>query len=217
MKAYELFFDDVMPELPGAETALVLHHIKRMANDFYERSLYSREDLTPINVVANTATYSVASGAPTDFDVGKILTVRLNMGSAHGPKPLPARSKQQLNIDMPDWSTSTGTPKFYLQDAIDSLTLAKIPDASYTGGLLVKIAKLPKYDGAGIDDHVWSKFSESMAQGVKARMMRIQKKPWSNPGLAADYMREYNVEVAAAAAIAAKDFGGAPLRTRACP
>lgn len=217
MTPYTTLYDDVLPELPGAESALALHHIKRACNDFYERSLYSRETLAGQTITVNVATYSVVASDPSNFDCGKILEVSFwdSSGSMTKPKSLTPRTREQLTYEMPDWATRTGTPSAYTQPAIDRVTLAYTPDATYTGGLIVTIAKLPLYAGAGVDDAVFEKFNEVLAYGAKARMMRMPKKPWSNPKLAAEYRTMFDQEVGKAAAIAAKGYGRAPLRTRA--
>lgn len=216
MKAYTTIYDDVVPELPGAETALVLHHIKRTCYDFYDRTLYARETLAGINVVSGTATYAVAPTDAANFKVGKVLGVRLGNASPATMMPtLYPRTKEQLDTEVPDWNITQGTPKYYMQTAVDSVTLAYIPDTSITGGLVVTISKLPIYAGGGIDDAIHERFVETIGWGVKARMMRMRKKPWSDPVAASDYDRMYTAEVAAAAAIAARGFGRAPLRTRA--
>ena len=216
MKAYTTLYDDVVPELPGAELGMVLHQIKRTCNDFYERTLYSREVLPGINVVANTATYTVAPSDAANFEVGKILEVRLVSAASSNATPykMLARTPEQLDIDMPDWDASTGAPKFYAQRAIDQVTLAYIPASASLAGLIVTIAKLPLYAGVGIDDAIYEKFSEALGYGVKGRMMRMPKKPWSNPTLATNYLAMFDNEVAGASAIAAKGFGRAPLRSR---
>jgi hypothetical protein len=215
VKAYTTLFDDCMPELPGADAAMVLHAIKRVCNDFYERSLYSREILTPMNIVANQATYAAVSGDPTNFECGKIISVKMNTGSSAGPVKLEPRSTNQLDDELPNWSVQTGTPKYYTQTAIDNVVLAYVPDTSYTAGLLITISKLPLYAGGGIDDFVFEKFAEGLGAGVKSRMMRMPKKPWSNPNLAEEYGRYFDDEVSAAQAIASRSYGAGRLRTRA--
>lgn len=214
MTPYTALYDDVMTELPGADLPAVLHQIKRTCNDFYERSLYSRETLAGIDVVALTASYTPAPSDPSNFDIGKILEVRFNNGSTTGPKKLDPRTKAQLDIELPNWDTQTGNPRYYTQASLGDITLALIPDTSYAAALIVTIAKLPLYAGGGIDDAVFEKFGEGLGLGVKARMMRMPKKPWSNPALAGAYMLEYDREVAGAAMIAARNYGAGRLRTR---
>lgn len=213
MKAYSTLFDDVLPELPGADPAIVLHQIKRTVNDFYERSLFSRERIVA-NLVAGVATYVVGSSTPTDFDVGKVLDVRLNTGSSAGPQKMQPRTPQQLDIEMPNWDTQTGVPRYYTQSAIDTIVLVLIPNTSYVGGLIITISKLPTYAGIGYDDAVAEKFNEALGAGVKSRMMRMPKKPWSNPQLASQYGAFFDAEVGAAAIIAGRSYGRGRLRTR---
>jgi hypothetical protein len=216
LKAYTTLLDDLMPELPGAETALVLHHIKRTCNDFYERSLYSQEVLVPMSVVAGTATYNIVSADPSNFECGKVLDVKLvDSTNSIAPLKLSPRTPAQLNTEMPDWESQTGTPKFYTQRAIDQITLAYVPADSYASSLYVTMAKLPLYAGGGIDDFVYEKFAEALAAGVKGRLMRMSKKPWTDKVQAREYMAEFDREVAAAAVIVGKAYGRGKMRSRA--
>jgi hypothetical protein len=214
---YTAFYDDVLPEMPGCTTTLALHHIKRTCNDFYERSLFGREDCALLDVVVATPSYTAVTLDPTNFDVTRVLEVRLKNTASTGikPKVLSPRSKAWLDQFMPDWDTQAGTPSAYMQTAANNVTLAYIPDTTYLAGLQISIAKVPNYAGAGIDDAVYGKFSESIALGIKARLMRMAKKPWTNDKMAPVYAQQFEGEVAAAAAIANVGYGRAVMRTRA--
>ena len=211
MTPYTQLYDDVMPELPGAAQALVLHHVKRACNDFYERSLFVRQDLTPINVLANTATYALAVTDPTNYDISKVMAVLLD------GKPLLPKTIEALDADSSNWRTQTGVSANYTQTALNSLTIAYVPVASITAGLKVTVAVVPQYGGAGIDDAVYNKWAEVIAAGVKYRLMQMRKKPWSDAQEADRLRRYFDSEVSGAAAVAARGHGRAPLRCRASP
>jgi hypothetical protein len=212
MKAYTLLYDDVMPELPGCDLPLALHHIKRTCNDFYDSTMCSRETLALMDVTVNVPTYAIVPSDSANFDVDRVLEVRLLNGSRY--KKLDPTKRSTLDIFCEDWDTQTGTPTQYLQDAVNSVTLVKIPDTTITGGLKVTIAKVPLYAGAGIDDDIFAAYAETLAKGVKARLMRMAKKPWTNQVQGATYAKEYGIELSAAAVLAAKGFGRAPFRSR---
>jgi hypothetical protein len=213
MKAFTTFYDEVVPEIPGADLTLVLHHIKRVCIDFCQRSLFARDSLAAIDVVASTASYAIAPTDAVNFAINKVLEVRLNSGVGTRANRLSPRTPSQLDNELPDWDTATGQPMFFTQRDAGILTLAKVPSTSITGGLLVTISKIPLYAGAGVDDATAS-WAESIGAGAKARLMRMPKKPWSNPALAERYERYYDQELAAATVIAEKAYGAAPLRTR---
>jgi hypothetical protein len=214
MKVWTTFYDHVMPELPGAELALVLHQIKQTCLDFYDSTTVSREVLPVIDVVANTATYTIVPSDAANFAVDRVLEVRWFNGSKF--LKLDPTNDSNANIDYPEWDTKTGTPTKFLQSTgPDKITLLYIPDTSLVGGLKVKIAKVPLYAGAGIDDDVYAAYSEALGYGIKGRMMRMAKKPWSNPTQAKMYLDLYATESAAAAVFADKGYGKAPFRTRA--
>jgi hypothetical protein len=211
MTPYTQLYDDCAPELPGVPPALLLHHIKRACNDFYERSLFVRQDLTPINVVANTATYALAVADPTNYDITKVMSVLLD------GKPLWPKTVEALDVDTPNWRTDNGVSANYTQTALNSLTIAYVPVASITAGLKVNVAVVPQYGGGGVDDAVYSKWAEVLAAGAKYRLMQMRKKPWSDAQEADRLRRYFDAETAGAAAVAARGHGRAPLRCRASP
>lgn len=213
MKAFTTLYDEVVPEVPGAELALVLYHIKQACREFCQRSLYAREVLAPIDVVASTATYTATPSAPSDFEVGSVVEARILVDSAL--RQLSPRAPRQLDAEVPNWDTQTGQPIYYTQRATNTVTLAPIPAASITAGLVLTIAKVPLAAGGGIDDDLYAKFLTGLAAGAKYRLMRMGKKPWSDANMAGYYERVFNTEIAAAAMLASKAFGRGPSRTKA--
>lgn len=215
MTPYTAFYDDVMPELPGAETPLVLHHIKRTCNDWYERTTYMREDVFKTTTV-NVPTYTVAPQDTANFETGKVITVAyLRNGTDYAE--LGGKTPAWLTANQSGWDTRQGRVTYFTQPAIDQVRLAMIPGESITNGLRITIAKLPLYGGAGIDDAVWEKFSETIAAGVKYRLMSMRRKPWTDPVRAAECRQMYESDLAAAAAIIASGFGRAPMRSKPSP
>lgn len=215
MTPWTTFLRDVLPELPGADQPLVLYHVKDTCYDFYARSLYGKQWVTPIDVVQGTASYAAAPVDSTNFATTKVLEVMYQDGSAGRSQKLDPKSADDLDRDLPHWRVCQGRVSCYTQNDVDDITLALIPACSTAGGLKVRIAYAPLPSGAGIDDKVYQRFSREIAAGVKSRLMIMPKKPWSNPQLASKYERDFDLAVAGAAAMAAKEFGRAPLRTRA--
>ena len=221
MKAYTNLYDDVLPELPGIEVTLALHHIKRACQDFCSRSAFSRVTLPAINVTTSLATYSLAHPDPTNFEITKILVVEYE-GRRMTPKTIEWMNdtpndwnRNTGDATLYSWRTQTGNPRFYIQQAIASLTLVAVPNHDTLSGLLVTISDQPSYTGVGINDDTWSAFAEDIGAGAKSRLMKMPNKPWSNAQAGHDYWVQFENAIGAAATMASKGYGRATLRTKA--
>lgn len=221
MKAYALFLDDVLPELPGLTPELALHHIKRACNDFYSRSLCTRVQLPAIDVVTGTAAITLAHPSPLDFEIGKVLTIEYE-GRALVPKTVEWMNGNTNDWDRNtgdqttySWRTQQGRPRFYVQASYNQLVLVAVPDHDTIGGLIVTVADQPVYSGAGIGDSIYGRFVDEISAGAKARLMSMPAKPWTNGTAAAAYKEQFEAGIGAAHAMASKGYNRATLRTRA--
>lgn len=208
MKAYTLFYDDVMPELPGAPLDLVLYHIKKACADFYTQSACGREHLVAFDTVANQPTYLVNTTDGVNFEFGQVISVKYN--------GVPLLPKSPMVLDREDfkWREQTGRIVSYTMEDFNHVRLVKVPDTAEVGAIAVEISRSPIATGGGIDDEIYRLYNDDIAAGVKARLMRISRKPYSNAGQARDYLRDYNNAVGSASAWAEKGAGAGPMRTR---
>lgn len=207
---WETFLNDVMPHLPGCETNIALHNIKRAAIEFCERSLYYRAETDLVDVAAGEREIDIDAPV-TGTLVVKVINVFLD------GKELTLKTVEQLDAEMPDWRTSTGPAKHFTQLSPASIVLAPSPDSASTTGLQMTVALAPTYESSGIERYIPQHFVEGIAGGAVARMLMMQKMPWSNPGLASAFGQRFENEIATATAVAAQAFGRAVLRTRQWP
>jgi hypothetical protein len=195
---YTDLLDEVMPELPGAQTALVTNQIRNAVIAFCGGSDIWRAWLDPIDVVAAQNTYDVTVDAGTDL-------VRLLSLKFDGFLLTP-RSEDALDAWRPRWRTEERRPEHYMQQDQDTVTLACVPPCSLAGGLLLSVSMQPDRNSKGFPGWIYSQYWEGITAGAKARMMLMPGKPWSNPKQAILYAQMFENETAAARADASKSL-----------
>lgn len=208
MKALAAFYDLVMPELPGITTALVDFHLVWVARDLCERASLWRADFDPIDTVALQAAYDVSPSEP------QAETVRLTRLTVNAI----LLWDQSWNEDMPGCVPryDSSEPPFVMSDDLTTLTLINpvVPDCSVAGGLLITGAMKPAVGAKQLPDILLSNHADAMRFGTLTRLMRMSKKPWSDPALAAQYQRDFDNQAQFAATVAQRGNTRAPLRTR---
>lgn len=179
---WSAIYDFVLPELPGIETALVDHHTRQIAIDFFEETQVWIVDMDVMNLVANTATYALT--APASYTTPPAAStadpVQIRIMWINGQKMTPT-SLDELNEKPTDWTLDTDQyPKGYFQQTQDTFTVYPIPLNSATGGIKAKIALRPSLTAPGIPDWLFTKYVQELALGVKGALMDMVNKPWSS-------------------------------------
>lgn len=205
---WETLLNDVMPHLPGCEVAIAIHHIKRSAIEFCERSLYYRAEADPIDVAAGEREIGI------DAPVTGTVVVKV-LDAYFGDQELIHKTVDVLNVEQPDWRTAQGAPRFFTQLSPEALVFAPGPVAA--GQLRMTVAMAPTYESSGIERYIPQHFTEGIAAGAVGRLMAMQKKPWTNGEFAGAFFERFQREITAAAAAADRSFCRAPLRTVRCP
>ena len=188
------FLPDIAIEVPGCPQPLIEHHIVRVLADFCMQSRYLTEILPAKDVVANLNEYAVAPSSANNQLV-RIEEVWYD-GEAIDPV-----SVAELDAEITGWRTDTGLPRIYAsEDGEGTLLLVPVPDADAAGALKIKIsiALDPTTSPTGFDPILYRRYGQGIAAGVKAKLMAIPGQSWSNPDLASQYSREYQVTVSTA-------------------
>ncbi len=183
------YYDLLLPDLPGCGTAMLDSNLREVARDFCSKTDAWTVDFDPIDLVATQASYDLA--APTaQAEVVRIIT--LTVGS-----DLLWDDSDRLEGRA---DNARGTPKYERNDApfklsggMDEITLLPdvVPTADLVGGMVIKASIMPKIDTTLLPSFLRTQNSESIRAGVFSRLMRMQKKPWSNPPLASEYAAEW--------------------------
>lgn len=199
------FYDLVLPELTRCPESLAMLHIRLACEDFYKRSKLDRVDLAAFDTVADTASYALT--LPTGKVVAEVLDVWLD-----SDYELTAIGPDDRDSLYPEWRSNTDQPEYYFMLDSLNLTLFATPDAVYS--IDCHAALKPKSDATTIDSWVFEQYREQIAAGAMSRLMRMSKKPWSDPVMATDKKMTFEAAIESAKLTAERGRGRAHKRTR---
>jgi hypothetical protein len=182
--------NDLMSKLRGADIPMVEAEVRKAVIWFCEISRKYHDQLTAIDLVGGTATYTptapdlVESG---DQVVCGIHTVRL----VDEDMPLDQKSESDLDMVAMGWRTGTfsnGTPTYYLLKS-SRIQLIPAPTADVTGGLIVDAILAPSNDAANVADELFKRqsYRETIEAKVLSEMYMMHTKPWQNMAAAPAY------------------------------
>jgi hypothetical protein len=171
------FLDDLMPRLSGAEERLILHETLSTVRRLCEEGWAWPLDFGPISVKEGKSLVYL-DPMPCNTRVGYVLSAAF---AASGPvtRPLaPATARPVID------SMKRATPSaFYMQDT-GTLQLVPTPDKDYDNALSLVCTVIPTCVDTVIPDFFGTHFRDAVIDGVCARMMVMNSKPWSNGPLA---------------------------------
>lgn len=197
MAAIEDLYPGVLASAPTVPELLLDRAIRDTARDFCKRTRYLRTQLDAIDVVADTATYDLT--LPTDTALVDIIAVTYD-GSELTPKTI-----EQLRRDDADWETATGSPNYYFRSGVSSIQLVGIPQADNAGSLVVRVALMPTFAAATIDDVLVEDHHEELVNGALFRLLRIPNKGWTDRGMSDYYGTLYESKIGEATHVADSD------------
>lgn len=202
-KVWADFYDYVLPELPGVPQDVATLHLRSVAIDFFERARIYIVDHDPILIVGTQHTYDLAP--PTGYEVAEIDVAELEA------TPLDPVGLDDLPQFFPQGvGNYTGQPRVYFQETLDTVRFAPTPDSASTAlEVTLRTVLRPTRASTGVDNWVFNKWVEVIANGVKSRLMLMPSKPWTNPQLANFYGNLY------ATAVQKAGVGSAKGKTRA--
>lgn len=204
MKAFSTFYDLILPEAPGCQTAMVDLHLREVARDFCWRSLAWRMDFDPITTSPTRLTYEL-DAPEQQAEVVKVLSL-----SMAGEK-LWAANEQRRGHSGTSLKYPVDEPPFDLSSDMLELTLV---DEAPSGVLQLHGAMRPSAAATGLPDLLGTEHREAMRTGTLARLMVMPKKPWRDLELASFYRTQYESLLALAAVNAQTGNTRHLLRTR---
>lgn len=197
----------VLPEVAGCPDIVAIEAVRTAAIMLCERASVWKVRYDPIDVIAMVADYEL--DIPTGAYSKAINKITFN-GNVLRP-----RLTEQLDRDVPNWQTTTGTPFGYFMSADDTITLVYEPDTTYPQSMYVTGTLAPTRNASVIDDEVYQRYYPLMATGAKALLFMQQQQKWSNATLGAALFDAFQAGVNAA--YAHKLTGQANVQLQARP
>lgn len=205
IQPFSTLYDDVLPEIPGAQLSLVDQKIREAGIDLCKQALVWRETLDGIGIGAGLLSYPL--DPPTQAIFWRPYRVALDA------RPLSAMAPGDIDLLHPDWRTKGATPLYYFVEPDDTLCIAPLPAA---GGVMeVDAALAPSNAATGLPSLLFTYHRQLIAKGAKAKLMLMGKKSWTDRELGAKYESEFNCEIGSMAFRVA-GRGAAPLRVTTC-
>lgn len=198
------WYDDVLPWVPGCPQSMALNVIRKAAIEFCDRSWAWIYYPAGINVVNGQMAYAFTP--PANAVVTRTLQVW------YDDEPIDPATPDELNALFQNWRTHTGTPQYHTQDDERNLLLVPTPDADLTGGLKMRVALKPTITAVDIETRIYEEHREAIASGAKARLMLMQKKPYSDPNQAVIEQDKFDSAINTTKIKIIKGFSRAPLR-----
>lgn len=208
MKALSLFYDLVMPELPGVTVALVDHHLVRVAREFCRASRVLRGPFDPISAFAAQASYDLS---PEDLQTEVVQVHKLTVSDV----VLYDDSWFQDSAgDQPKYGRYE--PPFTLSADMTQIILAddEVPTADADEAIMITGSWMPKQGATQLSDPLYLVHSDVIKAGVLSTLMAMANKPWSAPAQSVLYGQAYASRSQFAATTAQRGNTRAPLRTR---
>lgn len=210
MTAWTGFYDHILPEVNGVAAGVVNFTLRQVCIDFCEETGIHRAEVTPINVVAGTAEYTLTSPV-AETEPYKVAA------AWHDDLPLDIATLDVLSSFQKYWPDTDGTPRAYTQKQPDKIVLYPNPETALTAGLRVELILRPTQTSTGLTTWIAERYMDCLAYGVKGRLMAQPNRPWTNPDYAAYYLRLYGSARTAARAEANTSLTRAALSVRPRP
>ena len=210
--AWSSWFDDVLPDVPGASQPLALFDIKRAAIEFLRRSRVVRARGF-VTDPGGTAIRTVPSGLIPAGN--KLVAIEAAKFDGRTLKPIGS----ELLFDLyGDWGTEVGTPVWTFRDRAAVMAggyfLVPAPATASSTSLWLEVSMCPSEAATDVQDAVFEEFRDAIAAGAKWRLYARPKKPWTNLDLAAGYRTLFDRAIATAQAKAARGADRPALTTK---
>lgn len=212
------FYDYVLPDVPGVAQALASRALCDAAIEFCEKTCLWIYDCDPWSAVANINTYDWAP--PANSLVVKPLQIwyQTNVPQSPGQYPgwrLVPKTPDELSDLYGDWERMYGEPLYYTHTTPRSVIFVPGPLIAYPNAFRAKVALKPTRAATGIDNLFLEEYAEALANGAKAKLFAMKKKPWSDGSLAEYHRQEFMDAIAMATDRAQKGFTRARKRVKA--
>jgi hypothetical protein len=162
--------NDTFVDVPGCDYNLMMQQLNQTCRDFCIKTEAWIVELDPINVVESQTEYTL--NPKCNAMIQRIIQVKYGTTATDDIDPLDAE-KYELENDR-------------------TLVLDDSPDEAITDGLVVMVSLRPTFNDT-IDLPEWflDRYGDYLIAGTKGKLMKMQRKPWTNFELARHYDMEY--------------------------
>lgn len=183
--------DYVMPDVPSCPEALATDKLRLAAREFFSRSALWRVYFNDLDTVIGQRQYALTPDSGLEADVTGIAQVWYR-GTRIWPRSVKELNEMYANLD-----TATGAPSYYNLASLNSVDLYPKPTTAVADSLKVWAILAPKTTSTYLrdEDNHWK---EAIAAGAKAKLMMIQKKPYTDLELAMFWRKQFDDGVAEA-------------------
>lgn len=211
LTAWSSFYDHILGEVNGVTPAMVDFQLRSICIEFCEETGIHATEVTPINVVADTAAYTLTSPV-TGTEPYQI------KAAWYDDTPLDIAPIDALNASSTYWGSETATTaSAYTQKQPNEIILYPNPTVSVTAGLRVEILLRPTLASTGLTDWIATRYMRQIAAGVKGRLMMMPDRPWTRPDFAMKYQAEFEAAKTRAAIDANRSLMRSALAARPRP
>lgn len=195
MAALESFHALVKVEVPMCSGPLLDQHLRETARSFCSRAGIWTAALAPVDLVAGTASYALAS-PEAQSEVARVID--LTVAGVWMWRDVDSYSKAQ-EYGRPRYRRDD--PPFLLSPNFDQITLlsAIAPTADVTGGLEMSAVLQPSKTATTLPDALLNQYGDAMRVGALSRLLALGAMPWTDRALAVSYRYEFQQLLANAA------------------
>jgi hypothetical protein len=176
---------EVAPGLRFCPNPLIKREVIKTLRDFCKKTKLWYEQLTAIDIVADTAAYALSS---SNGDVASVKRAEV------GDLAIDPIREDVLDRDYTNWRTTTGNPFAYFVDVSRNINLVYTPATASTGGLDVWVNLMPTLTATTVEDFLYDDHRDIITLGARARLMAHEDRPWSNAQKAEAYRLQYEAQ-----------------------
>jgi hypothetical protein len=205
---FDQFFPEVLPYVRDCPEFVAINAIRNACIEFCDKSLYWREVLNPITLVVGQSTY------PLD-PVSNGATVAQIVSASIGISSLMSGNEEKLSQTIgADWRSRIGPVAYFVQDDLDNVVLAQVPDGSQSDPLIITAAIRPERTATKVDKELFDRYAEIIGFGARARLHDTPGQPYSDDTAAKKFRMWFESGYGEAKIAANRARGRGPLMVR---
>ncbi len=180
--AITTFTDKVREDLPGCPYPLITDAVISTLIRFCREAEVWRYKLDNVDLTISTAEYTFSPPAGTR--IHRILNVSDSNGVS-----LTEKNEGWLDENVTNWRTDeSDTLTYYASPETGTILVVSVPEADVTGGLTnIRVLLIPTRDATTVDDILYNDYRDEIVFGVKAWLMRMPNKSWTDKESAKEY------------------------------